>query len=42
MYLMDPSGEFVEAFGQATKVDEVVERVRKEVERTPQSPRNRL
>jgi protein SCO1/2 len=31
IYLMDPKGEFVEAFGQATTVDEVVGRVRKEM-----------
>jgi protein SCO1/2 len=33
MYLMDPNGEFVEAFGQATTTAEVVDRVQKEVER---------
>jgi protein SCO1 len=31
VYLMDPRGEFVEAFGQAVKADDIVERVRKEV-----------
>ena len=28
---MDPRGEFVEAFGQSVKAEEIVERVRKEV-----------
>lgn len=28
---MDPKGEFVEAFGQSAKADEVIERVEKEV-----------
>jgi protein SCO1/2 len=32
IYLMDPNGEFVEAFGQATTVEDVVSRARKEVE----------
>ena len=32
IYLMDPQGQFVEAFGQAKGVDEVVERVNKEIE----------
>ncbi|KII96160.1 hypothetical protein PLICRDRAFT_97634 [Plicaturopsis crispa FD-325 SS-3] len=31
VYLMDPNGEFVEAFGQSTESKDVVERVRKEV-----------
>ncbi|KAH7930339.1 SCO1 protein [Leucogyrophana mollusca] len=31
VYLMDPRGEFVEAFGQSSTPEEVVERVRKEV-----------
>jgi len=31
VYLMDPRGEFVEAFGQSTKADEIVERIGKEV-----------
>jgi len=31
IYLMDPDGEFVEAFGQSTPVDEVVARIRKEI-----------
>lgn len=31
VYLMDPRGEFVEAFGQSTKAEEIVERVTKEV-----------
>jgi protein SCO1 len=31
IYLMDPNGEFVEAFGQSSTVKEVVERIRKEV-----------
>jgi len=31
VYLMDPEGEFVEAFGQAVKAEEIVERVEKEV-----------
>jgi len=32
IYLMDPNGEFVEAFGQATTVDDVVGRVRREID----------
>jgi protein SCO1/2 len=32
VYLMDPNGEFVEAFGQSTTVDDIVSRVRKEIE----------
>jgi protein SCO1/2 len=31
VYLMDPRGEFVEAFGQSVKAEEIVERVRREV-----------
>jgi protein SCO1 len=31
IYLMDPNGEFVEAFGQSSTVNEVVERIRKEI-----------
>ncbi|KIM79480.1 hypothetical protein PILCRDRAFT_823383 [Piloderma croceum F 1598] len=31
VYLMDPEGEFVEAFGQAVKAEEIVERVGKEI-----------
>jgi protein SCO1/2 len=31
IYLMDPKGEFVEAFGQSTTVDEVVTRVENEI-----------
>jgi protein SCO1 len=31
IYFMDPRGDFVEAFGQSASVDEVVERVRKEI-----------
>ena len=31
VYLMDPRGEFVEAFGQSTKAEEIVERVGKEI-----------
>lgn len=30
-YLMDPSGEFVDAFGRSTEVEEVMRRVRDEV-----------
>ena len=32
VYLMDPRGQFVEAFGQATDAKEVVERVEREME----------
>jgi len=32
VYLVDPKGEFVEAFGQSTKAENIVERVRKEIE----------
>jgi len=32
IYLMDPNAEFVEAFGQATTVEDVVNRVKKEVD----------
>jgi protein SCO1 len=32
IYLMDPKGEFVEAFGQVSTVDEIVSRVQKEME----------
>jgi len=32
IYLMDPNGEFVEAFGQATTIEDVVSRVKKEIE----------
>ncbi|KAI8984889.1 SCO1 protein [Trametes punicea] len=32
-YFMDPNGQFVDAFGKASTVDDVVERVRKEVSR---------
>lgn len=28
---MDPRGEFVEAFGQSTKAEDVIERIQKEV-----------
>ncbi|KAH7888199.1 SCO1/SenC-domain-containing protein [Phlebopus sp. FC_14] len=31
VYLMDPNGQFVEAFGQSSKPDEVVERVKREI-----------
>jgi protein SCO1/2 len=31
VYLMDPNGQFVEAFGQSSSSDEVVERVKKEL-----------
>ncbi|KAG0698007.1 SCO1/SenC-domain-containing protein [Suillus ampliporus] len=31
VYLMDPNGQFVEAFGQSSTPDEVVERVKKEI-----------
>lgn len=31
VYLMDPRGEFVEAFGQSTKAEDVIERIQKEV-----------
>lgn len=31
VYLMDPNGQFVEAFGQSTTPEEVVERVKKEI-----------
>jgi protein SCO1/2 len=31
IYLLDPNGEFVEAFGQATTVDDIVSRIRKEI-----------
>lgn len=31
VYLMDPKGQFVEAFGQSTTSEEVVERVKKEI-----------
>ena len=31
VYLMDPRGEFVEAFGQSTKTEEIIERVKKEL-----------
>ncbi|OAX41091.1 h-sco1 [Rhizopogon vinicolor AM-OR11-026] len=31
VYLMDPNGQFVEAFGQSSSPDEVVERVKKEI-----------
>jgi len=31
VYLMDPKGEFVEAFGQSVKADEIVEKVGKEI-----------
>jgi protein SCO1/2 len=31
IYLMDPRGDFVEAFGQSTSADDIVERVRKEI-----------
>ena len=31
VYLMDPRGEFVEAFGQSVKAEEIVDRVTKEV-----------
>ncbi|KAG1747059.1 SCO1/SenC-domain-containing protein [Suillus paluster] len=31
VYLMDPNGQFVEAFGQSSTSDEVVERVKKEI-----------
>lgn len=31
IYLMDPNGQFVEAFGQSSTAEEVVERVRKEI-----------
>lgn len=31
VYLMDPKGEFVEAFGQSVTKDEVVARVGKEI-----------
>lgn len=31
VYLMDPKGEFVEAFGQSVKAEEVIDRVKKEV-----------
>jgi protein SCO1/2 len=32
IYLMDPQGEFVEAFGQAKVTAEIIERVEKEIE----------
>lgn len=32
VYLMDPKGQFVEAFGQSTTSEEVVERVKREIE----------
>lgn len=32
-YLMDPDGEFVEAFGKASSAEEVIERTVKEVEK---------
>ena len=31
VYLMDPRGQFVEAFGQSTKAEEIIERVNKEL-----------
>lgn len=31
VYLMDPNGEFVEAFGQSAKAEEMIDRVKKEV-----------
>lgn len=31
VYLMDPNGEFVEAFGQNVKAEEIIERVGKEI-----------
>lgn len=31
VYLMDPKGEFVEAFGQSVKAEEVIDRVKKEI-----------
>jgi protein SCO1 len=31
IYLMDPKGNFVEAFGQVSTVEDVVERVKKEI-----------
>lgn len=31
VYLMDPEGQFVEAFGQSTTVEEVVSRAAREV-----------
>jgi len=31
VYLMNPEGEFVEAFGQAVKAEEIVEKVEKEI-----------
>jgi protein SCO1 len=31
IYLMDPNGQFVEAFGQAKTTEEIVERVEKEI-----------
>ncbi len=30
-YFMDPNGQFVDAFGKATSMDEVVARVQKEI-----------
>lgn len=32
-YLMDPSGEFVDAFGRSTEVEDVMRRVREEVQK---------
>lgn len=31
IYLMDPKGQFVEAFGQSTTVSQIVEKVKKEM-----------
>lgn len=31
-YFMDPSGQFVDAFGKASTVEDVIARVRKEIE----------
>lgn len=32
VYLMDPNGQFLEAFGQSVTVDEVVGKIREELE----------
>ena len=41
-YLMDPEGEFVEAFGRATEVEEVVAKVEEEVGKWEQDKGRRV
>jgi len=40
-YLMDPSGEFVEAFGRSSTVEEVVAKVKEEVKRWEEEHRSK-